>query len=60
MIDYLEPVRERYSALRSDEQKLEAILADGAARARKIAGETLAEVRERMGVGAPRRERPLR
>ncbi len=55
VIDYLEPVRERYADLRADEDKLEAILADGAERARKIAGETLADVRERMGVGAPRR-----
>jgi tryptophanyl-tRNA synthetase len=55
VIDYLEPVRERYVDLRADGDKLEAILADGAERARKIAGETLADVRERMGVGAPRR-----
>jgi tryptophanyl-tRNA synthetase len=54
VIDYLEPVRERYTALRADEGKLEAILTDGAERARKIAGETLADVREHMGVGAPR------
>jgi tryptophanyl-tRNA synthetase len=53
VIDYLEPVRERYSALRGDERQLEAILADGAERARRIAGETLADVRARMGVGAP-------
>jgi len=55
VIDYLAPVRERYSELRADEARLEAILADGAERARGIAGETLADVRERMGVGAPRR-----
>jgi tryptophanyl-tRNA synthetase len=60
VIDYLQPVRERYIDLRNDERKLEAILADGAERARTIAGETLADVRERMGVGAPRRDRPLR
>ncbi len=53
VIDYLAPVRERYTELRADEGSLEAILADGAARAREIAGETLADVRERMGVGAP-------
>jgi tryptophanyl-tRNA synthetase len=52
VIDYLAPVRERYTDLRADEGKLEAILEDGAERARKIAGETLADVRERMGVGA--------
>ena len=53
VIDYLAPVRERYAELRADEGSLEAILADGAERARAIAGETLADVRERMGVGAP-------
>ena len=52
VIDYLAPVRERYTDLRADEGTLEAILEDGAERARKIAGETLADVRERMGVGA--------
>jgi tryptophanyl-tRNA synthetase len=53
VIDYLAPVRERYAELRADEGRLEAILEDGAERARAIAGETLADVRERMGVGAP-------
>jgi tryptophanyl-tRNA synthetase len=57
VIDYLTPVRERYSELRADEGRLEAILADGAERARKIASETVADVRERMGVGAPRHRR---
>ncbi len=52
VIDYLEPVRDRYADLRADESKLEAILTGGAGRARKIAGETLADVRECMGVGA--------
>jgi tryptophanyl-tRNA synthetase len=58
VIDYLAPVRERYAELRADEGSLEAILADGAERARGIAGETLADVRERMGVGAPNRIPP--
>jgi tryptophanyl-tRNA synthetase len=52
VIAYLAPVRERYEELRADEGALEGILADGAARARSIASETLADVRERMGVGA--------
>jgi len=52
VIDYLAPVRERYTDLRADQGKLEAILEDGAERAGKIAGKTLADVRERMGVGA--------
>ena len=54
VIDYLGPVRERYAALRADESALEAILADGAARAHTIASNTLAAVRERMGVGPAR------
>jgi tryptophanyl-tRNA synthetase len=55
VIDYLAPVRERYEQLRADEGALEAVLAGGAERARAIAAGTLADVRERMGVGAPRR-----
>jgi len=51
-IEYLAPVRERYTDLRAEEPALEAILADGATRAREIAAQTLADVRERMGVGA--------
>ena len=60
VVDYLAPVRERYDALRRDELALEAVLADGAERASAIAADTLADVRERMGVGAPRRERSVR
>ncbi len=53
-IEYLAPVRERYTDLRADEPALEDILADGAARARAIAAGTLADVRARMGLaGAP-------
>ncbi|HXW59163.1 MAG TPA: tryptophan--tRNA ligase [Solirubrobacteraceae bacterium] len=50
-IEYLAPVRERYGALRADEPALERVLADGAARARAIAADTLVDVREHMGVG---------
>jgi tryptophanyl-tRNA synthetase len=60
VVDYLAPVRDCYTALRADEDALEMILADGAGRARKIAGETLADVRKRMGVGAPIRSHPPR
>jgi tryptophanyl-tRNA synthetase len=59
VVDYLAPVRERYQQLRADEAALESILDDGAARAQAIAAVTLADVRERMGVGAPRRGRPV-
>jgi tryptophanyl-tRNA synthetase len=51
VVAYLAPVRERYTALRADDSALEAILEDGALRARAIAAQTLADVRERMGVG---------
>jgi tryptophanyl-tRNA synthetase len=57
VIDYLAPVRERYEQLRADEGALESILATGATRAHAIAAPTLADVRERMGVGAPRQGR---
>ena len=51
VVDYLAPVRERYAELRPDEAALEAALASGAEKARAIAAGTLAEVRERMGIG---------
>jgi tryptophanyl-tRNA synthetase len=53
VVEYLAPVRERYGELRGDVQALEAILADGAARAHAIAARTLVDVRRLMGVGAP-------
>ena len=53
VVDYLTPVRERYSELRGDETALEATLAEGADKARAIASETVADVRDRMGVGPP-------
>ncbi len=55
--EHLAPVRERYAALRDDQDALESILADGAERARSIASQTLADVRERMALGAPRSAR---
>jgi tryptophanyl-tRNA synthetase len=60
VVDYLGPVRERYESLRADDGGLESILATGAARAHEMACQTLREVRERMGVGAPRREGSIR
>jgi tryptophanyl-tRNA synthetase len=53
VVEYLAPVRERYRELRAEEDELERIIAGGAQRARAIAADTLADVRERMGVGAP-------
>ena len=54
MIDYLAPVRERYQELRDDDEGLERTLALGADKARAIATQTLADVREAMGVGPVR------
>ena len=54
VIEYLAPVRERYGELRADEAGLQRTLADGAERARAIAGPTVEVARERMGVGPPR------
>jgi tryptophanyl-tRNA synthetase len=54
VVDWLAPVRERYSELREDEAELERILESGAGKAREIASVTLADIREAMGVG-PRR-----
>ena len=59
VVEYLTPVRERYEQLRGDEPALEEILQGSAEQARAMAAETLADVGERMGVGAPRRGRPL-
>jgi len=50
-VELLAPVRERYAELRPDEAALEAILAEGAEKAGQIAAGTLAEVRDRMGIG---------
>ena len=47
-------VRERYAELRGDEDRLDAILAEGAEKARAMARETLADVRAAMGFGPPR------
>jgi tryptophanyl-tRNA synthetase len=51
VVEFLAPVRERYEELRPDEAALEATLTAGADKARAIASETLAEVREAIGVG---------
>jgi tryptophanyl-tRNA synthetase len=54
VVEMLAPVRERYAELRPDQAALEDALAAGAEKARAIAAPTLAEVRDRMGIGAPR------
>ncbi len=54
VIEYLAPVRERYEEIRGDEGEMEGIFAAGAEKAQSIAVETLADVREAMGVGPVR------
>ncbi|WP_259315462.1 tryptophan--tRNA ligase [Capillimicrobium parvum] len=54
VIALLDPVRTRYEELRTDEDRLEAVLAAGADKARAIAADTLADVRRVMGVGPAR------
>jgi tryptophanyl-tRNA synthetase len=54
VVEMLRPVQERYESLRADEAALEEILATGAEKARVIAADTLADVRDVMGVGASR------
>ena len=53
VVGYLAPVRERYNELRADEAHLHAVLHAGAGKARAIASDTVATVRDRMGVGPP-------
>jgi tryptophanyl-tRNA synthetase len=55
VVDHLTPVRERFDELRADEDALEKILETGAEKARAIAADTLADVREAMGIGPVRR-----
>ncbi len=54
VVEYLAPVREHYGELRADERRLEAVLAEGAEKARAIASGTLKDVRAAMGVGPVR------
>jgi tryptophanyl-tRNA synthetase len=53
VVEVLTPVRERYQALRADEQQIERALALGAERAREIAVPVMVEVRRAMGIGPP-------
>jgi tryptophanyl-tRNA synthetase len=55
VVEWLAPVRERYHELRGDEAELERLLEAGAGKARAIASDTLADVRDAMGVGPVRR-----
>jgi tryptophanyl-tRNA synthetase len=50
MIATLAPIRERALRLKAESKRVEEILADGAAAARRLASETMREVRDRMGL----------
>lgn len=52
----LAPIRERAAELQADPKTVIEILGDGASRARRVAGETMREVRQRMGFLAPEGE----
>ncbi len=54
VVELLAPVRERYVELRPDQAALEGTLAAGAEKARAIAAGTVADVRDRMGIGPSR------
>jgi tryptophanyl-tRNA synthetase len=49
MIETFAPIRSRAEELKADPARVDAVLADGAERARAIAAETLQETRHRMG-----------
>jgi tryptophanyl-tRNA synthetase len=51
LVDFLRPIQERYGEIRPDEEALKQTLLEGADRARAMASVTLADVREKMGVG---------
>ncbi|HEX9516339.1 MAG TPA: tryptophan--tRNA ligase [Streptosporangiaceae bacterium] len=49
VVDALAPVRERTEKMLADEAELDRLLGDGAARAREVASQTMALVRDRVG-----------
>jgi tryptophanyl-tRNA synthetase len=51
--DFITPVRARTAELLDDPAELERILADGAARAREVAGRTVADAYDRVGFLPP-------
>ena len=53
VVEFLAPMRERSLELARDPAELERLLADGAARARAVAGPTLVRAREAMGLLPP-------
>jgi tryptophanyl-tRNA synthetase len=58
VVEELRPIREPYEQLSKDQAELETMLEAGAEKARAIASETVAEVRDVMGIGPPRSPQP--
>jgi tryptophanyl-tRNA synthetase len=54
VVDALAPIRERTEKMLADEAELDRLLAEGAARARAVASETMRQVRDRVGFLAAR------
>jgi len=54
LVELLAPVRQRYAELVADPGHLDDLLVAGAARAREVAASTMATVRERIGLLAPK------
>lgn len=50
MVDELTPIRTRAQELQADPAQVDALLAAGGAKARTVAGETMREVKDRMGL----------
>jgi tryptophanyl-tRNA synthetase len=53
VVDAFAPIRERTEKMLADEGELDRLLARGAARAREVAGQTMATVNDRMGFLRP-------
>ena len=53
VVELFAPVRQRYADLMADQSYLEAVLTDGAAKARAVAVATMTVVRDRIGLLAP-------
>jgi len=53
LAELLAPIRERAAELRAHPDRVWRILGDGAVHARRVADETMVEVRARMGLGPP-------
>ena len=50
MTTHFEPIRDRWAELRQQPDQVRAVLERGAARCRELAGETMAEVRQKLGL----------